>query len=106
MVRERMLVLLPKYEIYLHGQYRGCVCKLLSLRPRYRIDYLGWQVAGDLLELDYRISDAAGRPIASVAKEPLRLTDTYVIHVPRSENALAVLMFVLAMDAERCSRGK
>ena len=32
------------------------------------------------------------------------MTDTYVIDVQDSGNALDVLMFVLAIDAEKCSR--
>ena len=32
------------------------------------------------------------------------MTDTYVIDVQDPGNALYVLMFVLAIDAEKCSR--
>ena len=32
------------------------------------------------------------------------MTDTYVLDIARLSDALHVLMFVLAMDAEKCSR--
>lgn len=32
------------------------------------------------------------------------MTDTYVLDIARPSDALHVLMFVLAMDAEKCSR--
>ncbi len=32
------------------------------------------------------------------------MTDTYVIDVQNPEDALDALMFVLAIDAEKCSR--
>ena len=104
-VKERILTLLPKFEIYLNGAYVGCVSRELTLfRPRYRIDFLGWQVQGSLMEWDYSITDARGYQVAEVSKELLHWTDTYTIDVSRREDALPALMFVLAVDAEKCSR--
>ena len=40
----------------------------------------------------------------SITKELLNWTDTYVIDVADPGNALCVLMLVLAIDAEKCSR--
>ena len=37
-------------------------------------------------------------------KELFHLTDQYVIDVLNPSDALAALMFVLAIDAEKCSR--
>ena len=48
--------------------------------------------------------DGAGNTVATVSKELFRMTDTYVIDVRRSEDALCALMLVLAIDAEKCSR--
>ena len=42
--------------------------------------------------------------IARVSKELFHMTDTYVIDVQDPGNALDALMFVLAIDAEKCSR--
>ena len=39
-----------------------------------------------------------------LVKELFHMTDTYVIDVQDPGNALDVLMFVLAIDAEKCSR--
>ena len=56
------------------------------------------------MEWDYRTFDPAGKPVAVVSKEIFHLTDTYVIEVAQPQNALPALMFVLAVDAEKCSR--
>ena len=105
MVKERVLTLLPKFELFLRGQYLGCISKEFSfLRPRYNIDCNGWHVEGDLFEWDYRILDASGRCVAMISKEVFRLTDTYVIDVCNSQDALCALMLALAIDAEKCSR--
>ena len=53
---------------------------------------------------DYSILDQSGYSIARVSKELFHMTDTYVIDVQNSGNALDALMFVLAIDAEKCSR--
>ncbi len=104
-VKERVLTFLPKFEIYLKNQYIGCIRKELTLfRPRFTVDCNGWQVEGDWFEWDYRILSSSGYPVATVSKALLNWTDTYVIDVADPQDALGVLMLVLAIDAEKCSR--
>ena len=104
MVRERILAWLPKFEMYAGDVYLGCISKELTLfRPRYSIDCNGWTVEGNFLEWDYSIHDGS-RCVASVSKEIWNWTDTYMIDVANPADALSVLMLVLAIDAEKCSR--
>ena len=106
MVKERVLTFLPKFELYLGGQYAGCISKELSLfTPHYNIEYNGWHVDGNFLEWDYTIKGASGQLVATISKELFHLTDTYVIDVCDPRDALCALMLVLAIDAEKCSRG-
>jgi len=104
-VRERVLTLLPKFELYLGEQYLGCVRKEFTLfHPAYDIDCNGWHVEGDFFEWDYAICDGGGNQVAAISKELLHWTDTYVIDVAQPGDALCALMLVLAIDAEKCSR--
>lgn len=104
-VKEQVMTWLPKFEMYLGDRYIGCIRKEFSFfRPRFRVDCNGWQVEGDWFEWDYRIVNAAGQSIASVSKELWNWTDTYVIDVVQLQDALCVLMLVLAIDAEKCSK--
>ncbi len=104
-VKEVVLTFLPRFELYLGEQYIGCIQKKFSLfRPQYQIDCNGWQVQGDWMEWDYRITGAGGQLVASVSKELFHLTDTYVIEVNDPRDALCALMLTLAIDAEKCSR--
>lgn len=104
-VKEKVLTLLPRFELYLGQDYMGCIQKEFSLfRPRYHIDCRGWQVRGSLMEWDYTVTGPSGEVVATVSKELLRLTDTYVIDVVNPADALCALMLVLAIDAEKCSR--
>ncbi len=104
-VQERVLTFLPQFELYIGGNYWGRVRKEFSFfRPRYEIDCNGWQVEGGVMEWDYTILDSGGRLTASISKELLHMTDTYVIDVVDPRDALCALMLVLAIDAEKCSR--
>ncbi len=104
-VKERVLTLLPRFELYLGDNYLGCVSREFSFfRPRYNIDCNGWHVEGNFMEWDYTVTDSGGAPVASVSKEILHWTDTYVIDVRDPRDALMALMLVLAIDAEKCSR--
>lgn len=104
-VRERIFTWLPKFEMYIHDRYVGCISREFTFfRPKYTIDCNGWQVDGDFFEWDYTIRDSSGRQIATVSKELFNWTDTYVIDVMNPPDALCALMLVLAIDAEKCSR--
>lgn len=78
--------------------------KNLLFKPKYNIDFNGWQVEGNWLEWDYTILRSDGGVVATISKELLHMTDTYVLDIQNPKDALHVLMFVLAMDAEKCSR--
>ena len=104
-VKQRILTLLPKFELYLGEQYLGCISRELTLfRPKYNIECNGWRVEGNWVEWDYRVLDPSGNLVATISKELWKWTDTYVIDVPDPANALCALMLVLAIDAEKCSR--
>ena len=104
MVKEKIFTFLPKFEIWLDGEYTGCICKEFSFfTPRFSIDYNGWQVEGEFFEWDYRILGPTGDQVAVISKQ-LAWTDTYEIEVRDPRDALQALMLVLAIDAEKCSR--
>ena len=105
MVKECVLTFLPKFEVYEGSQMIGSISKELTfLKPRYNIDFNGWHIEGDWTEWNYSIMDGAGRTVAVVSKELFHMTDTYVLNIANPKDALHVLMFTLAVDAEKCSR--
>lgn len=107
MVLQKVLTLLPKFEIYERGNFIGSLNKEFSvIHPRYNIDYNGWHVEGSWTEWDYTITDQSNRTVAVIGKELFHFTDSYTIDVTDLKDALYALMFVLAIDAEKCSRSK
>ena len=107
MLKQKIFSFLPKFDIYIGAEYCGAVRKEFTFfMPRFTLDYNGWSVHGNAFEWDYEVLDIMGLSVATVSKELFRFTDTYVIDVKESSNALAVLMLVLAIDAEKCSRDR
>lgn len=105
LVKEKVLTWLPKFEIYIGGEYKGCISKEFTFfKPRFNIDYFDWHVDGDFFEWDYDIVHSMGQHIAKIRKELFNWTDTYSIEVDNPADALGALMLVLAIDAEKCSR--
>lgn len=103
-VKERILSWLPRFEMYIDDRYVGSIRKEFTFfRPRFIIDCNGWQVEGDWFEWDYSILDDRGQCIAYINKE-FNWADTYTIDVRDPNHATCVLMLVLAIDAEKCSR--
>jgi uncharacterized protein YxjI len=99
-ITQRVLTFLPSFEMYLDENYIGRINKELTLlKPKFSLDYNGWQVRGNWLEWEYEVTGAQGRPVAAVSKQLFNLTDTYMIDVIDPNDALIVLMIVLAIDA-------
>lgn len=104
-VKQKVLSMMPTFEIYMHNQYVGRIRReFVPFKPSYNIDFNGWHIDGNFFEWDYEITGPGGNHVATISKELLHLTDTYVIDVDRPEDCLAALMLVLAIDAEKCSR--
>lgn len=65
---------------------------------------MGESVVKTWTEQLFSITGAAGEQVAVISKEIFHMTDTYVLDIVNPVNALRVLMFALAIDAEKCSR--
>ena len=105
MIKQKIITLLPKFEIYIDEQYVGSINREFNLfTPSYNIDYNGWYVEGNYWEWDYGIYDSYDNLVATISKEFFNWTDTYVIDICDPQDALCALMLVLAIDAEKCSR--
>lgn len=102
-IQERVFRFLPTFELY---EGENCIGRIKReftfFKPCFTMDCNGWQVQGNFMEWNYSVT-AGNRVVGTVSKEIFHLTDTYVIDTA-SEDALRMLMVVLAIDAEKCSR--
>ena len=67
-------------------------------RPKYTIQGLDWEIQGDFLAHDYRITED-GRTIANVSKAYLSWSDTYQIDIVDEEYVDVLLGIVIVIDA-------
>ena len=105
-VKERVLTFTPTFELYIGDELVGTIRRefLSIFHPRYEIDLNGWSAEGNFFEWDYVIKNHDGSVAATVSKELFHLSDHYTIDVRDPADCLMALMFVLAVDAEKCSR--
>lgn len=104
-VSQKIISITPTFELYENGKKIGSIKKqLLKLfGSAYSIESLGWTAKGNFTERNYSIHDSNGNLVATIKKQLLNLTDTYVLDIVNPQHALHVLMFVIAIDAEKCS---
>ena len=92
-VQEKVFRLLPKFELYIGDNLIGCIEKEFTFfKPSYNIDFNGWRVEGEIFEWDYNIINPQEEIVAVITKELFRFTDTYVIEVKNSGDALYALI--------------
>lgn len=104
-IKEEVFTFLPKFNMFIGDEYIGRIYKEFSLfKPIFHLDCNDWEIQGNWLEWDYQIIDSRGQMIATISKELFHWSDVYVLDIDNPQNALMVLMIVLAIDAEKCSR--
>ena len=104
-LKERVFRFLPTFEMYVHDRLVGTIQKEFTFfRPAFHLDCNGWRIDGNWAEWDYTISDHLGLSVATLTKQIFNWTDTYIMDIANDSDALTVLMVVLAIDAEKCSR--
>lgn len=103
-IKEKIVSLLPNYEIYINGEYKGRVKKKLSLFQRFSLDYLGFNVEGDLLGFEYSVFDGE-RKVLDVSKKLIAFADTYRLDIYDDNDTLVGLLIALAIDADKCDNG-
>jgi len=100
LVHQAFLSLLPCFEIIRNGEKLGTIQqKLTLLRPKLVMNYMGWQADGNVWGWDYEVRDDAGGLVGTIQTELWHLSDHFSIHYEREEDALPLLMLVLAIDA-------
>lgn len=103
-IHEKLLTLLPQFEIVMDGRPLGRVRKELTLlRPRYRVDFQDWDVQGDLMGWDYRVT-RGGTAVMTISKQLFHFSDTYVLDFGNPANEVPGLLLVIAIDAANCGK--
>ena len=102
-VKERIFTFMPKFEMYFKNQYVGCISRVCTFKPKYNVDATAgmWRQRfwSGIIPL-FQKRSRCGKHL----QELFNWTDTYLLNIYDPADALCVLMIVLAIDAEKCSR--
>lgn len=104
-IRQKLMTLLPAFEIEAGGVIRGRIEKQFTLfRPKYEVDFNGWRAEGDFLGWDYDVYSGCSAVI-HISKQLFRWGDTYVIDFVNPADELIGLLLVIAIDVANCTDG-
>lgn len=104
-IRQKLLTLLPEFEIEMNGKCCGRIEKRFTLfKPKYDVDFNGWRVEGDFLGWDYDVYSGCSS-ILHISRELFHWGDTYVLNFANPEDELMGLLLVIAIDAANCTQG-
>jgi uncharacterized protein YxjI len=98
-IRQKLLSFMPIFEIEKERLVAGSIQKKFTFfKPRYEVQYKGWNVDGNFLGWDYQVYHE-NRQIMSIHKEFLHWGDTYVIDFHDVMDEVDGLLLVIAIDA-------
>ena len=97
-VQQKVFSFTPRFFVYTEGvKIAEIVKEFTVMKPKYRIEGLGWEISGDFWAHQYSIMNN-GIPIVSVTKEWLTWGDSYALDITHPEDTIAALAVVLAID--------
>ncbi|MDE6188992.1 MAG: LURP-one-related family protein [Clostridia bacterium] len=106
-LKSKVFDFLPTFRLFMGDEEIGKVKRKFSFfKPKFAVDCNGWSINGDIWTWNYQIVDANGELVATLTKKVFSLVDTYFMDIVNPDNALMVLMVVLAIDAEKAERGR
>ena len=93
---------MPTFEVFNNGEKIGQIKKKFTFfKPKYYFDLGEFDIVGDIWGLNYSVTKN-GEIIATINEKFFSITDTYTIETS-TEDALNVLLIVIAIDADKCS---
>lgn len=97
-IQQKLWSFLPRYFVFVNGEQAAEIVKELTfLRPRYRIEGLGWDIDGSFWAHDYAITQN-GRPIVTIHKAWMTWGDCYELDIADSRDTIVALAVVLTID--------
>jgi uncharacterized protein YxjI len=103
-IRQEVWSFMPRYHVEVGGRHVAEIAKEFTfLRPRYRIDGLGWEIEGSFWEHDYQITKN-GRTIVTIHKEWMTWGDCYELDIVEPADEIIALSVVLAIDCVQAAQ--
>ena len=104
-IEQKLFTFKPRYHVYICGEQVAEIVKEITfLRPKYRIEGLGWEIDGDFWAHDYQIT-CDGQNIVTICKEWMTWGDSYELDIAEGESEIMALAVVLCIDCVMASDG-
>ena len=71
--------------------------KVVSMRPKYEVEELGWKIKGNIFERNYKIVGKDGE-VMNIHKGILKLSDTFELEFSDKKHVVEALAVVAAID--------
>ena len=102
MIKQKMISIFPKFEIYLGKEYVGELKQKVSFfKPKFTLSFKDWKVVGDVWGWNYEVIDGKDNIIITAKKKIWNLVDVYEIDITDPKNEVYSLMIVLAIFAAK-----
>lgn len=97
-VKQTVLSLLPKFDIYIQGKKVGSISKHRNLKKVYfKVAPLNWVVTGDFYNHNYT-THCKGQLIMELSKTYTSLGDYYTLFISEAQHAPLCLCIALIVD--------
>ena len=97
-IKEKNISLKPKFRIYTGGEHTATITKkVVSMRPKYEVEELGWKIKGNIFERNYKIVGKDGE-VMNIHKGILKLSDTFELEFSDKKHVVEALAVVAAID--------
>lgn len=102
-IKQEVWTWMPKYLVFCGDRQIAEIKKEISFFfPQYSIEGLNWEVDGDFLAHEYRITKA-GNSIVTISKAWMTWGDSYELRINDPADELVALAVVLTIDCVQAS---
>ena len=100
-IRQRLLTLLPRYEIYMQGSHFATVTKEFTwFKNKFSLDVPGpndYVITGSFWDYEYEFQ-RSGVTVASISKSFMSMVDTYGVNIVDGEDDVSILATTAVID--------
>ncbi len=98
-IYEKVFSFFKTFRIFLHGEEKGTIKEKLSFfHPKYKVDFLGLDVEGDIFDWNYQMSKN-GVVMATMQRKIFSWASTFYLDCALGADEVSYLALAIALDA-------
>lgn len=101
-LKSKFFDIMPQFRLFIGDKEVGRVKKKFTFfTQKFKVDCNNWKIDGNIIGWNYSVLDSDNNLVAAMERKVWHMTDQYVLDIVDPQDALMVLMIVLAIDAEK-----